>query len=249
MKGDYRSAEPLHRRALEISEKILGPEHPDTALILNNLGLLLRSKGDYDGAEPLLSRALEISEKVLGPEHPDTALSLSNLAGLLVYKGDYDRAEPLYRKALTIYEKVLGPMHPYTAISISNLACVLRDKGERGRAVDLFRYVLDIFEKEKISVQSILNSLALSHNELAFLKYVPEKRWEKAEHYYQQAIDLFSRASNPIESANAELNLQTMYSISGQKVDLERVRELTQILEEAENPNAEKGQKLLTGLT
>lgn len=30
--GHYKQAEPLYRRALEIRESVLGPEHPDTAL-------------------------------------------------------------------------------------------------------------------------------------------------------------------------------------------------------------------------
>ena len=79
----YEGAEPLYRRALEINEKVLGPDHPDTAQILNNLAGLLHDKGDYEGAEPLYRRALEICEKVLGPDHPDTAQILNNLVGLL----------------------------------------------------------------------------------------------------------------------------------------------------------------------
>ena len=31
--GDYAKAEPLYQRALKISEKALGPEHPDTARV------------------------------------------------------------------------------------------------------------------------------------------------------------------------------------------------------------------------
>ena len=60
-------------RALAIREKVLGPEHPETATSLNNRAGLLRDKGDYAVAEPLLRRALAIKEKALGPEHPDTA--------------------------------------------------------------------------------------------------------------------------------------------------------------------------------
>jgi hypothetical protein len=40
-----------HRRALAIREKALGPEHPSTALSLNNLALTLRDKGAYSDAE------------------------------------------------------------------------------------------------------------------------------------------------------------------------------------------------------
>ncbi|MDM8563051.1 tetratricopeptide repeat protein, partial [Candidatus Marithioploca araucensis] len=93
--GYYPAAEPLYRRALAITEKVLGAEHPDTATSLNNLAYLLYNKGDYDAAEPLYRRALAIREKVLGAQHPDTAQSLNNLASLLYNKEDYDSAEPL----------------------------------------------------------------------------------------------------------------------------------------------------------
>ena len=74
---------PLFERALAIREKTLGPEHPDTAESLINLGSLLHDKGEFAGARPLFERALAINEKALGPEHLHTALSLSSLANLL----------------------------------------------------------------------------------------------------------------------------------------------------------------------
>jgi tetratricopeptide (TPR) repeat protein len=94
----YAQARPLYERALAISEKALGAEHPDTATSLNNLALLLKSQGDYDGARPLYERALAICEKVLGAEHPDTATSLNNLALLLKSQGDYDGFEIMARE-------------------------------------------------------------------------------------------------------------------------------------------------------
>jgi len=45
--------------------------------------------------------------------------------------------------------------------------------------------------------------------------------------------------------ANAEMNLQTMYHLSGQDVDVDRVKALTRILEDAKDKRAEKGHKLL----
>ena len=67
-KGDYTGAEPLRRRGLESSERVLGPQHPDTLTSLNNMAFLLNRKGDYVGVEPLYRRALETSERVLGPD-------------------------------------------------------------------------------------------------------------------------------------------------------------------------------------
>jgi len=124
----FDGAEPLSRRALAISEKILGPDHSHTAISLNNLATLLYDKGNYDGAEPLYRRSLAICEKVIGPDHPDTAYGLHALAVLLKVKGDYDEAEPLYHRALAIREKVLGPDHRLTRNTKRNLDYLLKAK-------------------------------------------------------------------------------------------------------------------------
>ena len=71
---------------------MLGPEHPDTASSLNNLGALLQTQGQLAEAQPYYARALAIWEKVLGPEHPNTALSLNNLAELYRMQGRYAEA-------------------------------------------------------------------------------------------------------------------------------------------------------------
>ena len=45
--------EPLLQRALAISEKALGPDHPETAISLHRLVELYRGQGHYDKAELL----------------------------------------------------------------------------------------------------------------------------------------------------------------------------------------------------
>ena len=85
--GLYGKAELLHRRALAIREKALGPDHPDTAESLSNLGGLYSAQGLYNKTEPLYERSLVIREKALGPDHPDTGLALNNLALLYYTQG------------------------------------------------------------------------------------------------------------------------------------------------------------------
>ncbi len=46
--------------------------HPDTAMSLNNLGLLYYAQGKSEQGEPFIQRALAIYEQVLGLEHPNT---------------------------------------------------------------------------------------------------------------------------------------------------------------------------------
>ena len=62
-RAEHGEAEPLHRRALAIDEKSLGPDHPDVAIGLNNLAELLRATNRFEEAEPLYRRAVAISER------------------------------------------------------------------------------------------------------------------------------------------------------------------------------------------
>jgi len=67
--GRYTEALPLAQQTLEIREKALGPEHPDTAASLNDLAGLYRYLGDYCKSESLYNRALSVFEKALSPNH------------------------------------------------------------------------------------------------------------------------------------------------------------------------------------
>ena len=72
----YAESLPLYVRALSISEKALGPGHPDTAKPLGDLAGLYQTMGCHADALPLFERALSIREKALGPEHPCSLASL-----------------------------------------------------------------------------------------------------------------------------------------------------------------------------
>ena len=126
-------AEDILNQALAIWERVLGPDHPDTATSCNNLAAVYHAQGRYSEAEPLHQRALAIRERVLGPDHPDTATSCNNLAGVYHDQGRYSEAELLYQRALAIRERVLGPDHPDTATSCNNLAGVYHAQGATAR--------------------------------------------------------------------------------------------------------------------
>ena len=134
----------MYERALAISERAQGPNHPDVAVSLNNLTSVLGKTGAYAEARALSERALAIQEKALGPEHPGVALSLNNLAAVLVGTGAYAEARALSERALAIQEKALGPEHPDVARSLYNLAGMhLVDKPQD--ALPLFERALSIY--------------------------------------------------------------------------------------------------------
>jgi len=103
--GSYSEAEPLYKRALEISEKALGKDHPDVATTLNNLAGLYDSQGRYSEAEPLYKRALQILEKAFGNQHPYVATVLENYADLLKKTNREKEAEAMEARAKAIREK------------------------------------------------------------------------------------------------------------------------------------------------
>ena len=100
--GRYAEAEPLFTRALGLTEKALGPDHPDVGIKLNNIGSLYVSQGRYAEAEPLMKRALAIREKALGRDHPDVGHSLNNLAVLYFEQNDWARAADYWRRSMGV---------------------------------------------------------------------------------------------------------------------------------------------------
>ena len=79
-KGRYGEAEPFARRALELAEQEVGPDHQRTGTLLTILAELYRRQGRLGEAEPLHKRSLAIQEKALGPDHVYVATTLNNLA-------------------------------------------------------------------------------------------------------------------------------------------------------------------------
>ena len=142
--GAYALAQPYLDRALALRERGLGPQHPQTAISLNNLAELYRAQGNYAAVRPLYERALAMSERGLGPEHPQTALSLNNLAALYYAQGNHEAARPLYDRALALRERGLGPEHPQTAASLNNLAMNCFYQGDLSAAEQLMARALQI---------------------------------------------------------------------------------------------------------
>jgi tetratricopeptide (TPR) repeat protein len=120
--GDLTRAVALQRRTLAESERVLGPDHPDTLTSRNNLAAAYESAGRLDEAIALLERTLAESERVLGPDHPNTLSSRNNLASAYASAGRLNEAITLHERTLTESERVLGPDHPNTLTYRNNLA-------------------------------------------------------------------------------------------------------------------------------
>jgi len=78
-KGNYPKALEWHQKALVIREKVLGKEHPSTALTYNNLALVNSHLSDYPKALEWYQLSYDIISRVLGENHPCTKAVKDNI--------------------------------------------------------------------------------------------------------------------------------------------------------------------------
>jgi non-specific serine/threonine protein kinase/serine/threonine-protein kinase len=130
------------RSALELRERTLGPEHPDT---LDALFVLAENEsilGHYQEAEHLYRRAWEGRQRALGGSHRDTLIAQNALAmGLF----DLDRraqAELLERRTVEEGVQSLGADHEDVLRARTNLATLLEARGQVAEAESLLKDTL-----------------------------------------------------------------------------------------------------------
>ncbi len=199
----YDKALPFQLRLLAISDKMPGPENPDTALILNNIAFTYNKLDQTDKAISFHQRALAIRQRTLGPEHPDTLLSLFSLAATFTKLALYDKALPLLERLLAINEKSYGPDHPETALTLHALAATYSNLAQYNKAIGMELRALAIQEKtlgpEDPDTISSLNNLALIYMDLA---------------QYDKALPLLQRALAIREKTLGSEHRDTVFSLN-----------------------------------
>ena len=212
--GKYQEAIPLAEKAVEIATRVRGPEDPETATSINNLGELYSNMHQYAKAEALLREALRIRQKVLGREHPYTAYSLNNLGIVYQAMAEYAKAEPLYQEALRIRQKVLGREHPDTAVILNNLGTLYQAMVEYGKAETVLQEALRIYRK---ALGAEHQDTAMSLDNLGML-YQAMGEYGKAEPLLQEGLRIYRKvlgSENP-DTATSLNNLAMLYQAMGE---------------------------------
>ena len=132
----------FYEQMLAEREWVLGPDHPDTLTVRNNLAGAYKSAGRLAEAVELFEQVLAEYERVLGSDHPDTLAARNNLAGAYYSVGRFGEAIELFERVLADQERVLGPDHPGTLTTRNSLAGAYEDVGRFGEAIELFERVL-----------------------------------------------------------------------------------------------------------
>lgn len=128
-RGDFDAAQRCYENALRLSVSLHGPNHPETAMLHNNLGVCLIEARKYREAETAHMQALGVRESNFGANHPDVAQSMANLAVVYHGTGQYQKAEKYYLASLEIYRKFRTDAEPEVRTILDNYAALKKKTG------------------------------------------------------------------------------------------------------------------------
>ena len=182
--------EKILNYALEIREKLLGEDNPDTANVYEDLSEVYDKQGRYSDALKSAEKALMIKENTLGKHNSLTADTYNNIAGVYKDLGEYEKALEFYNKALYIREKQLGENHPDTAATYNNLAIAYDDMGEYEKALEFYNKALYIREKQ---LGENHPDTAATYNNISGV-YYHMGEYEKALEFFNKALKTFEKS-------------------------------------------------------
>jgi tetratricopeptide (TPR) repeat protein len=145
--GDFEAAVDTRRRALEILTKAEGPDDPDVATVLANLGRDLRAAQRYAEAEQALDRAHDILSEQLGPRHPEVGRARVGLGVLASVQRQYPQAREHFEHAVELYEDGYGPNAPQLVGVLTNLGNVYNALDLQTQSLAAHQRALDILEE------------------------------------------------------------------------------------------------------
>jgi len=109
--GDSGGAEPWYRRGVEMSERVFGPEHPQSIMQRATLAGLLGDLGQMEEALTVSLSTVTRADAALPDTHPLTAYAHLMRGQVLLQADHPEGAEPHLSRALDIREAVLPEGH------------------------------------------------------------------------------------------------------------------------------------------
>lgn len=210
--GDFAGSLMSFKKELEITQKLLIPDHPEIGSIYASMGIMYKNLLQYDKALEYYELSLDIRKKYLGENHLEVANSLNNIGYALYKKKQFEEALQVHRLALKIRSEQLDPLHLRVLQSIEHIGLCYGGMERFDEAEKNFRIILDGRTK-KYGHDHHLTGYAY-YNLGAVAVEIPD--YEKAASYFQEAVDIghkvygphnYDQADNYNRLANCHLEL------------------------------------------
>ncbi|CAD5253518.1 MULTISPECIES: CHAT domain-containing tetratricopeptide repeat protein [unclassified Imperialibacter] len=218
--GDFAGSLILFKKELEITLKLLIPDHPEIGTLYGSMGIMYKNLLQYDKALEYYGLSLDIRKKYLGENHLEVANSLNNIGYLLYKKKQFEKALEIHRRALKIRSDQLDPLHLKVLQSTEHIGLCYGGLERFDEAEKYFRIILEGRTK-KYGHDHHLTGYAF-YNLGAVAVEIPD--YEKAAAYFQEAAEIgkkvygphnYDQADNYNRLANCHLKLnKTLEAIS-----------------------------------
>ena len=154
IEGEQEKAVPLLREALQVRRKLLGNDHPSTAITASNLANLLHDLGELEEASELFDQAINSTELAMGPQSIRLADAIYGSGFLLMDQKNWDAAVGRFSSALEIYQTALPKNHPYIADGHFALGQAQQENGQGSAASDNYLRATEIYALDPASLES-----------------------------------------------------------------------------------------------
>lgn len=146
---DQHASRALLSEVLRKRKHLFGPDHPDTLMVRNELGMsLCVARERLPAAERLVSNVLVARRRILGEEHAYTLWSMNDLARVLTTRDRPEEAIAILDKVAPILRRTLGEAHPGMSMTKANLTQAYVRAGRWGEAEIMLKDVLQVVPKD-----------------------------------------------------------------------------------------------------
>jgi eukaryotic-like serine/threonine-protein kinase len=217
--GLYPEAAAQFQRTVELRRGVLGEDHRDTLMAMNDLGDVYSSLQKFKEAESLLTQVLGAGRRVVGEEDRLTTNTLNNLALAYSRQGKTQQAEPLYIRSLELSRRVLGTEHLDTVTTLNNLAMLYfrqrRYAEAEPRLVEALAVWRRVLGEEHPYTMTVKNNLAMLYDDTG--------AYPKADPLHHEVTEFATRVLGA-EHTNTILslcNLANHYRLQGKYAEAE----------------------------
>ena len=146
--GDFTEALVYQQRAVLMSERVLGTDHPNTITEYAHMALYCFANNQMSNALKLLYRARYLALVCHGESHPEIALFDSNIGLILQAVSEFDLSLKFLLKALELNTKFFGSKSLKVAMSHHLVARTYSCKGEFRSALDNEKQAYSIYKTQ-----------------------------------------------------------------------------------------------------
>jgi serine/threonine protein kinase/tetratricopeptide (TPR) repeat protein len=140
----------------------LGPDHPDTLKVRDNLAVSYLELRRYDEALKLSQETLALCKAKLGLDHPTTLNSMHNLSVIYCHLGRYVESGELVEQTLALTKAKLGRDHVDTLKCMISLADNHDSLGRHAESLKLYEELLPLAKtrlgpNHRVTLNSMVN--------------------------------------------------------------------------------------------